>query len=172
MTRTEHAVARTRDPKLDGDQSFGAAMAQLIGRRWEQVWSELDRIGQASDADAIHDIRVASRRLRAAMDVAADCFPPEWYSPLHRTAKAITAAFGEVRDRDVVLHALAKERAAASAEDYPALDRLIAQAERERKAARREMREFLAVLESSGARRASREQFAAAAGAAGKQQHR
>ena len=64
-----------------------------------------------TDIEGVHDVRVASRRLRAAMDIAAPAFPGKWYKPLHRTAKEITGALGEVRDRDVLLEALRADRA-------------------------------------------------------------
>ncbi len=152
-------MARDKDPVLTPDQDFTSAMTALIAPRWERVWADLDRLQHGDDADAIHDIRVASRRLRAAMDVAAPCYPAEWYAPLHRTARDITSALGDVRDRDVILEALGKDRESAGDEDSPAFDALIAQVEHERTLARRSMREFLAVLESSGARAATRERF-------------
>ena len=58
-------------------------------------------------------MRVASRRLRAAMDVAR-LLPGKWYSASHRTAKEITGALGEVRDRDVLLEALKATEARAA----------------------------------------------------------
>ena len=155
-------MARDKDPVLRPSQDFGTAMTALIGPRWERLWADLDRLQHGDDADAIHDIRVASRRLRAAMDVAAPCFPSEWYAPLHRTARDVTSALGEVRDRDVLLEALGKERKRADQADQPALDALIARVEHERTLARRSMREFLAVLESSGARTQTRHRFGGA----------
>lgn len=152
-------MARDKDPVLHADQDFTSAMTALIAPRWERVWTELDRLQHGDDADAIHDIRVASRRLRAAMDVAVPCFPAEWFAPLHRTARDITSALGGVRDRDVILEALGADRDRAPEEDRPAMDALIARVEHERTLARRSMREFLAVLESSGARAASRARF-------------
>jgi CHAD domain-containing protein len=65
---------------------------------------------------------------------------------LHRAAKEITSALGEVRDRDVLLEALGAERAQAPATERPGLDRLIERIERERIAARLEMESFLASL--------------------------
>ena len=152
-------MARDKDPVLQADQDFTSAMTALIAPRWERVWTELDRLRHGDDADAIHDIRVASRRLRAAMDVAVPCFPADWYAPLHRTAREITSALGGVRDRDVILDALGADRDNAPDEDHAALDALIARVEHERTLARRAMREFLAVLESSGARATSRTRF-------------
>ena len=157
-------MAHHKDPVLRTDQDFGSAMVALIGPRWDRLWNDLDRLRHGDDADAIHDIRVASRRLRAAMDVAAPCFPAEWFGPLHRAARDVTKALGGVRDQDVLLEALATERTQTDAADRPALDALIAHVEGERKRARRSMREFLAVLESSGTREQTRRRFGGKAG--------
>ena len=89
------------------------------------------------DIEGVHDVRVASRRLRAAMDVAAPVFPQRWYKALHRTAKEITGALGEVRDRDVLLEALRADREGAPLVERPGIDRIIDRVERERIAARR-----------------------------------
>ena len=80
------------------------------------------------------------------MDVAAPAFPGKWYKSLHRTAKEITGALGEVRDRDVLLEALRADRSAAPLAEHPGIDRLIDRVERERVAARAEMERFLRQL--------------------------
>lgn len=128
------------------DMKYRDAMVGLIGERWGEVWKAMPVALLGQDPEGVHDVRVASRRLRAAMDVAVDCFPKSWYRPLHRTAKEITSALGEVRDRDVLLDALAKERAGAPPPERPGIDRLIHRIERERIAARAEMEAFLTRL--------------------------
>lgn len=131
------------------DMRYRDAMIGLIGERWGEVWKAMPVALLGEDPEGVHDVRVASRRLRAAMDVAVDCFPKSWYRPLHRTAKEITSALGEVRDRDVLLEALVKERAGAPPPERPGIDRLIHRIERERVAARVEMEVFLTELLAS-----------------------
>ena len=133
-------------PQVDPDQDFTAAMRLLIAHRWGEVWRTIPVALAGHDVEGVHDVRVASRRLRAAMDVAVDCFPADWYRPLHKTAAAITKALGEVRDRDVLLGALTAERAAAPTAEWPGIDRLIDRIEAERVVARAEMETFLADL--------------------------
>jgi len=99
---------------------------------------------EGKDTEGVHDVRVASRRLRAAMDVAVPAFPQGWYKPLHRSAKEITSALGEVRDRDVILERLQEQRAAASPANWPGIDRLISRIDTERIVAREAMEAFLA----------------------------
>lgn len=133
-----------------GEEPYRLAMRSLIGQRWGAVWKAVPVALEGTDPEGVHDVRVASRRLRAAMDVAASAFPASWYRPLHRAAKEITGALGEVRDRDVLLQAIVAEREAAPAAERPGIVRLIDRIERERAAARVEMEHFLRTLIESG----------------------
>ena len=128
------------------ERSFRETMSSLIAERWQSVWAAIPTALEGTDIEGVHDVRVASRRLRAAMDVAAPAFPRKWYTPLHRTAKEITGALGEVRDRDVLLEALLADRSTAPLPEHPGIDRLIDRVERERATARMEMERYLRQL--------------------------
>jgi exopolyphosphatase/pppGpp-phosphohydrolase len=127
-------------------ESFRETMRALIAERWDAVLAAIPIALAGTDIEGVHDVRVASRRLRAAMDVAAPAFPRKWYKSLHWTAKEITDALGAVRDRDVLLEALKADRRAASQAEHPGIDRLIDHVERERAAARAEMERYLGRL--------------------------
>lgn len=141
--------------------TYRDAMRALIGARWEEVWKAVPRAVEGADIEGVHDVRVASRRLRAAMDVAAPAFPAAWYKPLHRVAREITSELGEVRDRDVMLDYLKAERDAAPPNERPGIERLIARVDRERIAARAEMETFLQELAERGLREETRRRFPA-----------
>ena len=141
------------------DETYRTAMRSLIGVRWEEVWKAIPRAAEGTDIEGVHDVRVASRRLRAAMDVAAPAFPPSWYKPLHRLAKEITSELGEVRDRDVMIEYLTAAREAAPPNEHPGVDRLIDRIERERMIARLTMEQFLQDLSNRGMRDATRRRF-------------
>jgi hypothetical protein len=126
--------------------SFRETVSALIAERWQIVLAAIPIALEGEDTEGVHDVRVASRRLRAAMDIAAPAFPGKWYTALHRTAKEITGALGEVRDRDVLLEALREDRNAAPLAEHPGIDRLIDRVERERAAAREEMERYLKQL--------------------------
>lgn len=131
----------------NGDEhDFRQTMRALIAQRWEAVWTAVPVALEGTDIEGVHDVRVASRRLRAAMDIAAPAFPKSWYRPLHRTAKEITSSLGEVRDRDVLLEALRAERDSAPLTERPGIDRLIARVEAERTSARTELEAYLQAL--------------------------
>ena len=147
---SEQKAKGAREPGLDPDQSYRSAMRELIAYRWGELWRAVPIALAGEDIEGVHDVRVASRRLRAAMDVAVECFPAAWYGALHRAAKEITGALGAVRDRDVLLEYLATDHLKAPAEEWPGLDRLIARVERERAAARAGMEAFFADLAARG----------------------
>jgi hypothetical protein len=136
----------SRRQALVQDTNFRETMKALIAERWDAVWRAIPVALEGTDIEGVHDVRVASRRLRAAMDIAAPVFPRGWYRPLHQAAKEITGALGEVRDRDVLLQALQADRDAAPVAEHPGIDRLIARVERERAAARIEMERYLGDL--------------------------
>src|SRR5678815_2271392 len=53
--------------------------------------------------EALHDMRVGSRRIRAALAVFGKVFPKEVFRNLDRQIGSITDALGAVRDLDVQL---------------------------------------------------------------------
>lgn len=152
-------MAKNKQPVLDPADSFRDSMSTLISERWESVWRALPAAIAGEDPEGVHDVRVASRRLRAAMDVAVDLYPKSWYKPLHRAAKEITTELGEVRDRDVLLEFLYRERSALALGEQMGIDRLIARIEAERTEAREEMLAYLEGLGSRGIHDESRKRF-------------
>ena len=136
-------MAGRSDQTYDPTLPYREVMRDLIAERWGAVWRAVPVAIAGTDPEGVHDVRVASRRLRAAMDVAEACFPASWYRPLHQLAKQITSELGAVRDRDVLLERLNQTRNAAPPGDHPGIDRLIERVTRERDAARAQMLAFL-----------------------------
>jgi CHAD domain-containing protein len=55
------------------------------------------------DIEALHDMRVASRRLREALEIFQFCFPPKIYNRLYERVRRITRALGQARNADVAV---------------------------------------------------------------------
>jgi exopolyphosphatase/pppGpp-phosphohydrolase len=145
----------------DDGAGFRETMTDLIAERWDAVWEAIPVALAGENIEGVHDVRVASRRLRAAMDVATPVFPRPWYKALHRTAKEITGALGEVRDRDVLLEALRADREGAPLVERPGIDRLIDRVEQERAEARLEMEAYLRELLNGAVRGETERRFGA-----------
>lgn len=74
----------------------------------EDLCSQLEGAVDAQDVEFVHRSRVASRRVRAALDIFADCFPRKRHKAWTKGVKRITKAFGAARDLDVQIGFLAQ----------------------------------------------------------------
>jgi CHAD domain-containing protein len=62
---------------------------------------EISGVRSAKDIEAVHQTRVSSRRLRAILDVFADCLPVKRGNLWLLQVKKLTGALGAARDTDV-----------------------------------------------------------------------
>jgi CHAD domain-containing protein len=69
---------------------------------------EIAGVKEAQDIEYIHRMRVASRRLRAALPLFRTCFPDKQYVKWMQEITRITRALGDARDADVQIAFLQK----------------------------------------------------------------
>jgi CHAD domain-containing protein len=137
-------VARPRDVLgLDCDESFACAAERAIEVRADEVFEHSKGVLDLSDIERVHDMRVATRRLRAAMEVFEPCFPRKRYRKTLRRVKALADALGERRDRDVQLEMLAGFFDDVSRADRRALTELCARLREEQHRANDELAPFV-----------------------------
>jgi len=92
MLRSEtHAVVR-------GTCRFGA---QRLTPLIEAFTQEIKGVKTGRDIEHVHRMRVASRRIRAALPLFSQCFPEKRFSIWTKEIQKITRALGEARDLDV-----------------------------------------------------------------------
>lgn len=72
------------------------------------VAKEIDGIRADDDIEHIHNMRVATRRIRAALPLFSACFPEKEYRLWMRGIRRITRALGAARDADVRIAFLKK----------------------------------------------------------------
>ena len=70
--------------------------------------SEIAGVKEAKDIEYIHRMRVASRRLRAALPLFSSCLPEKQYTKWMKELTKITRALGDARDADVQIAFLQK----------------------------------------------------------------
>lgn len=87
---------------------------------------------EGTDIEHVHDMRVATRRARAAAEIFGRYLGPERVTPLVKGLRRTGRALGPVRDLDVALLRLAQHRAAAPAAEARGLDALAARWRRAR----------------------------------------
>jgi len=109
------------------DSSVREAAADAVEVRTEELFSFSEGVLDTGDVERVHDMRVASRRLRAVLEVFAPCFPKKELRRTLREVKALADDLGERRDPDVAIAALERVGAGLAAPDRPGLDGLIAE---------------------------------------------
>ncbi|MSO42079.1 MAG: CHAD domain-containing protein [Solirubrobacterales bacterium] len=113
-------------PELTPDQSYAEAAARILAVRGEELADHSAGVLDTSDIERVHDMRVATRRLRAALEVFEACFPAKPYRRTLREVKRIADGLGERRDRDVAVLALERFNQQMDAGDRPGVDSLVA----------------------------------------------
>src|SRR6201995_5147572 len=127
-------MAKAKDiPGFDGRKSFRAIAREAVTVRSREVFEHAAGVLDTEDIERVHDMRVASRRLRAVLEVFAPCFPRGPYKGVLRDVKRIADALGERRDPDVHLAAMEKLAAKLPPELRPGVE-LLADRQRARQA--------------------------------------
>lgn len=105
-------MARAREVSgFDCDEPFSLAAARVVEVRSAELFEHAGKVLDTGDIERLHDMRVATRRLRAALEVVAPCFPAKRNRKALKRVKALAGALGDRRDRDVSIEVL--ERFAA-----------------------------------------------------------
>jgi CHAD domain-containing protein len=121
-------VAKATDIEaLRGEMAFGEAAALVVEVRARELFELSAGVLDTDDIERVHDMRVATRRLRAVLEIFGECFPRKAHRQILRDVKGLADALGERRDPDVQIEALAEHVAALDAPDRPAAERLVAQ---------------------------------------------
>jgi CHAD domain-containing protein len=88
---------------LDPHEPFAQAAARIVRMRADEMAAEADGV---LDVERVHDMRVATRRLRAVLELFAAAFAKGELKLVLRDVKALADALGERRDPDVQIAAL------------------------------------------------------------------
>src|SRR3712207_4220745 len=99
-------MAKAADIPLHADMTFAQAAALTVGVRAEEVWDHAEGVLDIGDIERVPAMRVASRRLRAVLEIFQPAFPRAHHRAVLREVKTLADALGERRDPDVQLEAL------------------------------------------------------------------
>jgi CHAD domain-containing protein len=118
-------VAKARPiPGLSEDDLYAVAAARIVAVRSREVADHAAGVLDVSDIERVHDMRVATRRLRAALEVFEPCFPHKRFRAALREVKELADALGERRDRDVTIAGLEEFAAAMGQADRAGISSL------------------------------------------------
>ncbi|NWG11964.1 MAG: CHAD domain-containing protein [Acidobacteria bacterium] len=81
---------------------------KVLADRSADLLDKLSALKRRIQEESIHDTRVASRRLRAALEAFQDMLPPEAWQACNDSVKSITRTLGRAREEEVTLALLAE----------------------------------------------------------------
>jgi CHAD domain-containing protein len=115
-------MAKAAEVPLHPQMSFAEAAALTVAVRAGELWEHSEGVLDTSDIERVHDMRVATRRLRAVLEIFAPAFPRSSHAAVLAEVKALADALGERRDPDVHLEALDGLEEAMGPEARPGLE--------------------------------------------------
>jgi CHAD domain-containing protein len=126
-------MAKAKDIEVTPEEAYGRAGARIVRVRAQELFDHAENVLDTSDIERVHDMRVASRRLRAVLEIFAPCFPRAPFKSVLTDVKALADALGERRDPDVHIDAMAAFAEKVTAAQRPGVERLL-ESQRERQA--------------------------------------
>jgi CHAD domain-containing protein len=96
-------LEQLRAPRVDGDETprlielARSLLAALMGELHEKATGDL------SDYDRLHQVRIAGKRLRYALEVFADCFVPDLRERLYPMVEEVQEVLGRANDSHVAV---------------------------------------------------------------------
>ncbi len=88
------------------DEPAAEGLRRGLRRMFEKLLSREDGVLASEDREEVHQMRVATRRLRASLQLAEGVFAPDAVLRYRRGLRDLARTLGEVRDLDVFLGAI------------------------------------------------------------------
>lgn len=129
------------------DKTLEVCARQIIVSYFREMMSHKAGAIDGTDIKFVHDMRVASRRLRAAMDNFSDCFQKESFKKHYKQVRTITRTMGAVRDLDVLIARFQRELQTLSGVEQGDVQGLIEELQHEREEARKPMLNLFSELD-------------------------
>jgi CHAD domain-containing protein len=138
-------VAKAREiPGLSAEDSYADAAAKIVEVRAQELADHAGGVLDIGDIERVHDMRVATRRLRAALEIFEPCFPRKRLEAGLGEVKDLADALGERRDRDVAIATLEGLPSKLPAPDRAGIESLVDRLRDEQRRANEELARYVA----------------------------
>jgi CHAD domain-containing protein len=118
-------LAKAKDIEVTPGEPYGRAAARIVRVRAQELFDHAENVLDVTDIERVHDMRVASRRLRAVLEIFAPCFPRAPFKSVLTDVKALADALGERRDPDVHIDAMDAFAKKVTTAQRPGVERLL-----------------------------------------------
>ena len=147
-------MARARAiPELSCEEPYAFAAIRVIEVRAAEVFEHSEGVLDLHDIEPLHDMRVATRRLRAALEIFKPCFPNKRFKAALKEVKTLADILGERRDRDVSIGILKEFATEVGEDDRTGVETLIASLRDEQARANDDLESHLSAARLTALRR-------------------
>jgi CHAD domain-containing protein len=138
---TEPAAPRSVELpwKLQPEDTLRVAARKMLRRYFQKLLAQERDVREDDDPEGVHQMRVATRRLRATLTVLGEAIGAQQARKFRRSLRDIARTLGQVRDRDVFLEHVRRYDASLSEEQRGGVAPLIAALERDQAQAKQRL---------------------------------
>jgi len=130
-----------------GSAPLWAACRTLLAGHEEEFFSRWKRVVDTFQEDDVHDLRVASRRLREGLALFSPCFPAKKSARLDKRVRKVTRMLGELRNTDEACLFFSELAPRQSADSAHQIEELLSALRGEREQAHKKLKKELAALD-------------------------
>jgi len=130
---------------LDPNENLRICLHKIALTRFQETFSYEQGTVKGEDIEALHDMRVGARRLRAILRIFRECFPKKKFKKHDEKLQGLIKSLGAVRERDVFIQLLEESRKSLTQREGRGVDLLLA---RERSTRLLQRKQLLAELRS------------------------
>jgi CHAD domain-containing protein len=134
---------RRRAPSITVDDTMAEAARKTLLVQWERVLRTEPKVREHSDGELVHDLRVATRRMRVALRVFGGYLDRDAFRPFRKRLRRTARVLGAVRDLDVLCERTQRYLETLSEDRTSELDALLAAWKAEHERARGELIEWI-----------------------------
>ncbi len=134
-------------------ETFAHSGWRMLHERAQKMLDWRAEVLKDEDVEAVHKMRVASRRLRAVLDAYQSCCDPKTFKKVYRDVKETADLLGNARDTDVMLLGLHAQLEQAPDEEQPALLWLIARLSAYREQEQETLEGYFSIFDGKAVRR-------------------
>ena len=134
---------KLKAPGVLPDDAMSEAGRKVLRFHFERMLEHEPGTRLGEDIEELHDMRVATRRMRSAFGVFSPYFDPDALQPFLKGLRRTGRALGGVRDLDVFMEKAQRYRNTLPEEEQSSLDPLLADWQEQREAKRDQMLEYL-----------------------------
>jgi CHAD domain-containing protein len=139
----EAAPPKKKAPGVLPNDPMSEAGRKVLRFHFERMLEHEPGTRLGEDIEELHDMRVATRRMRSAFRVFSSYFDPNVLQPFLKGLRRTGCALGGVRDLDVFMEKAQRYLDGLPEEEQSSLDPLLANWQEQREEARAQMLEYL-----------------------------